>query len=83
MEIYGDEVEIIGVAGRDGPDAMRGFVDRFGLEAMTNLDGDAVWDDLGVIVQPAWIVVPAAGEPEVIHGSLGLDAIGRIVDDLA
>lgn len=62
---------------------MRGFVSRFGLEAMTNLDGDdALWDGMGVIAHPAWIAVPTEGDVEVIHGSLGRDELDRIIDEL-
>jgi hypothetical protein len=56
----------------DDDDAMRAFVDRHGLEGMTQVvdDDRSIWDRFGVRVQPAWVFLPADGEPDAVYGAL-------------
>jgi thiol-disulfide isomerase/thioredoxin len=62
-----DGVRFVGVAARSEVPAMRGFVDRFGLDGFTHLaDADAeVWRRFEVAYQPAYAFVDSRGEVEV------------------
>ena len=56
---YEGKVQLVGVAGRDSVAAMKGFVERHGLDFVphaADTSGD-LWADLGVRHQPTWIFV--------------------------
>jgi hypothetical protein len=75
----------VGIAARDTDDAMRAFVDEFGLEAMPTLvddDGD-LWGYYGVLYQPAWVFVAPDGSREVVAGALFGDALNERLTALA
>jgi thiol-disulfide isomerase/thioredoxin len=83
-ESFAGEVEVIGVAGRGEVDAMRGFVDDTGTEALTHLadqDGD-LWTRFGVVAQPAFAFVGADGSVEVVTGGLGAEGLARRMEAL-
>lgn len=57
------QVTVIGVAGRDQRPAMEEFIERHGLGDMVTIadvDG-AVWRRYGIVAQPAWVFLDAAG----------------------
>ncbi len=65
-------VTFVGVAARDQPSAMQAFVDKYHLNAVTELadtDG-AVWAKFGVVAQPAFAFVGPTGSVEVVEGPL-------------
>ncbi len=82
----GDQVRIVGVAGRDLTGPMRDFVAEHGLEGLTHIDdgGGEIWDRFGVVGQPTWIFVD--GETGAVEGRLGLlgaDDLRAALTDLA
>lgn len=65
-------VAFVGVAAQDQLPAMRQFVDRYQLGAFPQLaDSDAaIWARFGVVAQPAFAFVGAAGHIDVVEGPL-------------
>jgi hypothetical protein len=65
-------VTFVGVPAQDTDEAMRDFVDRHGLGAMTQVvdDDGALWARFGVRVQPAWVFLPDDGEAVPVYGPL-------------
>lgn len=82
----GDQVRIVGVAGRDLTGPMRDFVAEHGLEGLTHIDdgGGEIWGRFGVVGQPTWVFVD--GETGAVEGRLGLlgaDELRAALTDLA
>ena len=75
---------ILGVPAHDSDENMQAFVDRFGLEEMTQLvdDGGAIWRRFGVVGQPAWVFVAPDGTTETVGGVLGDEALDARIDGL-
>jgi peroxiredoxin len=64
------DVEFVGIAGRDGKDAIQEFVDQYGIEFTTLVDDDgALWRRFGVTGQPAWVFVTADGLARRVLGA--------------
>lgn len=83
-ERFGDDVQIIGVAGRGGIDEMRSFIDdteTSGLTHVADLDGD-VWNSFGIYAQPAFVFINDDGEIETFMGGLGADHLADRIDEL-
>jgi len=77
LETYGEQIRFVGVAAQDDDDAMRDFLDRHDLAAMTTVadDDGALWSHFGVRVQPAWVFVDADGEVDRVLGELTHDQL--------
>jgi thiol-disulfide isomerase/thioredoxin len=71
------DVTYIGIPGHDSDAAMQDFVDRHGLQAMTQVvdDNGDLWALFGVRVQPVWILLPDGGDPVTVHGPLERDGL--------
>ncbi|MCW4355861.1 redoxin domain-containing protein [Hoyosella sp. YIM 151337] len=82
---YGDSVEFLGIAAQDSPDAMRGFVDQYGVSDFPHLnDADAaVWAKFGVTQQPAFAFLSESGELEVVRGTLSPDELDIRISELS
>lgn len=68
----GNDVKILGVPGRGKVPDMKGFVSDTGvgeLEHVVDSDG-RVWSAYGVVSQPAFAFIDAAGHVEVVNGAL-------------
>jgi thiol-disulfide isomerase/thioredoxin len=81
---FGDDVLIVGVAGRGGIDEMRGFIDdtaTTGLTHVADLDG-GVWNAFGIFAQPAFAFIDDTGEIEVFVGGLRADDLADRIDAL-
>jgi thiol-disulfide isomerase/thioredoxin len=81
---FGDDVRIVGVAGRGGIDEMRGFIDdteTTGLTHVADLDGD-VWNAFGIYAQPAFAFIDDTGEMEIFVGGLRADDLADRIDEL-
>ncbi len=79
-------MRFIGVAGRDGLDAIRDFIDDEDVDAFEHIvDEDGiVWQQFGIASQPAWAFLNQDGEAEVAFGALGEQSlIGRVEDLIA
>jgi hypothetical protein len=63
---------------------MRDFVERHGLERMTQVPDDdgELWARFGVRVQPAWVFVPDDGDVEAVYGGLFDDALAARIRDV-
>lgn len=75
-EEYGD-ANFVGIAGQSNADAMRAFVEEYGIGGFPNLvdvDGD-VWLKFGVTQQPAYALVSADGEVTTEQGNLTEDKV--------
>lgn len=82
---YEGKVKVIGMAGFDGTEAMRGFVQRHELGSIphtADVDG-SLWPRLGVRSQPSWIFVNGAdGETTREFGELDSGVLKARLDDL-
>ena len=82
----GDDVRLVGVAGRgEGPE-MVGFVadtDTGGIEHLIDDDG-SIWRSFGITSQPAFAFIDDSGEVVDVHvGSLGEEALLERMQELA
>ncbi len=77
------DVEIIGVAGRDDPDAMAGFVADYELD-ITNVSDESgdIWSRFGITSQPSWVFFNDDGTYETLFGALGAEGLESAIDDL-
>lgn len=75
----------MGIAGRDGVEAMRDFVERHGLTEVpmaADVDGE-VWSAWNVPGQPAWVFLDGqTGESRSAFGALGAQGLQAEVDAL-
>lgn len=74
----GDDVTVIGVAGRGEVDAMDEFVGETGTGSLTHVvdDDGSIWAAYGVTSQPAFAFIGADGElDEVVVGAIGEDGL--------
>ncbi|WP_286055407.1 MULTISPECIES: redoxin domain-containing protein [Mycolicibacter] len=73
------KVTFVGVGAQDRLDALRAFVDRYGVDEFTELaDTDAaVWARFGVTRQPAYAFIRPDGRIEVVTGSLAEAELNR------
>lgn len=81
---FEDRISFIGMAGRDDPALMPGFVERYGLGSFPHtIDHDgSLWARSGIAYQPAWIFVNDDGSVEVVPGSLGSDELVGTLQEL-
>jgi hypothetical protein len=81
---FGERISFIGMAGRDDPALMPGFVDRYGLDGVPHtIDHDgSLWARLGIAYQPAWIFVNHDGSVQVVPGSIEADELVATLQDL-
>lgn len=82
---FGDQVTIIGVAGRDDLKDMEGFVSEFGVGGFEHIadENGEIWARYGVTSQPAFAFVNNDGSSETLISSLGLDGLTERVEALA
>lgn len=82
---YQDRVQFIGVAGRDRQSEMRKFTERHELTAMTQAvsEDGALWSQLGVPGQPAWVFVSADSAVDRHIGPIDQAALFKKLDTLS
>lgn len=82
---YGDQVNIIGVAGRDTVTDMQGFVAEFGVGGFDHIaDEDTqIWASFGITSQPAFAFINDDGSIETLISALGLEGLTERVKALA
>ncbi len=81
-----DDVEIIGVAGRDSTANMADFVARHGLQDVRQIADESgdVWAGFGIVGQPAWVFIDGrTGERRTQLGALGGARLQQMIDELA
>ncbi len=81
---FGDQVNIIGVAGRDDLRDMEEFVANNGVEAFDHLadEENEIWATFGVTSQPAFVFINDDGSTETLISSLGLDGLTERIEAL-
>jgi peroxiredoxin len=72
IERFGDDLTIVGVAGKDTDAEHEQFVDRHDLDAIPHaIDEDgSLWAKYGVGYQPAWVFIAEDGTTRVAAGGL-------------
>ena len=78
-------VTFIGVPGRGERPAMKQFVadgDVSDLQHVVDEDG-AIWNEFGVVGQPAYAFIDGAGKVEMVNGSLTADQLRTAAQALA
>lgn len=81
---FGDEITIIGVAGRGEDAEIDEFIASTGVEGLTHaIDGDGeVWRSFGITSQPAWAFIDDNGDVTTMASSLGEDGLTDRVNEL-
>jgi thiol-disulfide isomerase/thioredoxin len=81
---HGDQVGIVGVAGLDKVEPMRGFVADTGVRGIPHLADEegAVWRRFGVTTQSSWVMLDADGR-QVYSGRLDDDELTTLIRRLA
>ncbi len=72
-----DDVTFIGIPGRGEQGEMKQFVADTGVggfEHVVDADG-RIWNEFGVVSQPSFAFIDAAGEVEMVNGSLTADEL--------
>jgi hypothetical protein len=82
---FGDQVNIVGVAGRDDLRDMEEFVSRTGVEGFDHIaDEDSeIWTIFGVTSQPAFVFINDDGTTETLISALGVDGLTERIEALA
>lgn len=77
LEAADSPVALLGVPGLGEVAAMEGFVSATGTGRITHLvDADGgIWNAFDIITQPAFALISADGEVEVINGALGAEGL--------
>lgn len=77
-------MKFVGVAGRDGIEPIRSFIDDLGVDAFPHVvdETGGIWDQMGVVSQPAFIFLDASGESTSHLGGLGVDSLSERLDVL-
>ena len=70
---YDEKVAFVGFGSRDSVGALEGFVDQYDLDSFPHAEDESggLRAELGVVGQPTWIFVDAAGNAEKVFGELG------------
>lgn len=83
-ERFGDDVQLVGIAGRGSIGDMRDFIDDTdtnGLIHVADLDG-AVWNAFGIFAQPAFAFIDDDGDIETFVGGLRSDDLADRIGEL-
>lgn len=77
------DVQFLGVAALDSAASMQGFVENYDLDFTNLADTEAaVWARFGVTSQPAYAFISAAGEVDVVAGSLSAEELDSKIAEL-
>ncbi|SFB47490.1 Thiol-disulfide isomerase or thioredoxin [Amycolatopsis marina] len=79
-----NSVTFVGVAAQDGPDAMRDFVDQYGVGNFQHLEDENadIWRRFGITYQPAYAFVSADGTVDVVKDRLSEEDLNSRVEQL-
>jgi hypothetical protein len=79
-----DRLAVVGMAGLDQRDAMRTFVDTYGLSffPQTVSEDGALWTTFGVPFQGTWYFLNQDGQGEVVPYDLDADQLSAQLDRL-
>ena len=74
----------VGVAGRDGLEAINGFIDDYDVGGFDHIvdESGAIWANFEIVSQPSFIFLDASGDSTTHIGALGVDGISERLDAL-
>ena len=76
-------MQFIGVAWRDDVDAMRAFVNSYGVSGFPHVaDDGSVFAAYQLVSQPGWAFINDDGATTTILGALGPDGLAENLDKL-
>lgn len=76
-------MEFLGVAWHDTREAMRAFVEEYGLRMPTAVDEtDQLFARFGFFYQPSWVFMDEDGTFEALREELGADGLRSRIRDL-
>lgn len=77
-------MQFVGIAGRDGIDPIRSFIDDLGVDAFPHVvdETGGIWDQMGVVSQPSFIFLDANGASTSHLGGLGVSGLTERLDTL-
>lgn len=83
-EIYGDQVNFVGVAGRDELAAINEFIETLSVGGFEHaVDGDgSLWSSYDITTQPSFVFIHDDGEASTYVGALGVDGLQERLDAL-
>ena len=84
QEQYGDQVAVVGIAGRDEVSAMEAFVSDLGVGAFPHIANEdlGIWSTYEVRSQPAFVFINDDGSYETVIGAMGESGLTSMIDDL-
>jgi peroxiredoxin len=81
---WSEEIDVVGVAWQGSETEFQEFIDEHGLTFPQLSDDDAaVYDRFDIPVQPALVVVDAAGDVRTVHGSVDDALLDTVFVDAA
>ena len=84
-EIYGEEVQFIGVPSRGGLKEVQEFITAYSVNAFPHVFDEnlEIWKNYKIPSQPAWIFVDAEGNEERVLGGLQIGELRSRISDLS
>lgn len=82
--MFGDDVAVVGVAGRDELAAIQGFIDERGVGGFPHIVDETgeIWSGFDVRSQPAFVFIDDDGSIVGEAGSLSADALDERIRNL-
>jgi len=83
-QVYGDEVLIVGVAGRDDVAAIESFVENLAVGEFDHAidDDGSIWASYGILSQPSFAFIGDDGAVSTHTGPLGVARLSERIDEL-
>ncbi len=83
-EKYGDDVTIVGVAGRDELDAIVSFVEDLKVDQFPHVvdESGALWREFGVTGQPFFYFINDDGTAQGYLGAMGVEGMSEQLEML-
>ena len=74
---YGDDVQFVGVAGRDDLEAIQDFIDTLDVDAFPHAvdESGVIWASFNITTQPSFVFLNDDGTGETHVGALGVDGL--------
>lgn len=81
---YGEDVQFIGVAGRDELAAIQDFIDTLGVGEFPHAvdESGAIWASFDITTQPSFVFLNEDGTSETHVGALGVDGLNTRLEAL-
>lgn len=81
---YGEDVEFIGVAGRDELAAIQDFIETLGVGEFPHAvdESGAIWASFNITTQPSFVFLSDDGTSETYVGALGVEGLSSRLEAL-